>query len=76
MGVLDRYLGALEELERRIAVECLGHVPENEKTEFGFGKAVGTLQGIRLAKDEFERLLNEAEKDPDRGYESKSRRRT
>lgn len=63
MAVLDRYLGELEGLYARTAAESLTNISDSEKNSFGFGKAVGRLEGIKLAQSVLNRLLNEPEVD-------------
>lgn len=75
MSLLDRYLGELEALKSKIALESLANVPDADKSEFGFGKAIGRLEGIGLCRQVFEELLNEAhEKGSGFGESAKSRR--
>ncbi len=59
MSVLDRYVGELQAARARIAVESLTNPPE--KTAYGFGQAVGRLEGLQLAEETLNRLLNEPE---------------
>lgn len=63
MGVLDRYIGELQGLHTRTAAESLTNIPESEKNAFGFGKAAGRLEGIKLAESLLTQLLNEPETD-------------
>ena len=63
MSVLDRYIGELETLIAKTAVESLTNVPDGEKTSFGLGKAVGRLEGLRLAQQALQNVLNEPEED-------------
>lgn len=65
MSVLDRYIGELETLLTKTAVDSLTGVPDAEKTAFGFGKAVGRLEGLRLAQQTLQTVLHEPEEDPD-----------
>jgi len=61
MALLERYLGTLEQLKVETALASLNGVPDAAGTEFGYGKAVGRLEGIELARRAFETLLSEAE---------------
>lgn len=67
MSVLERYLGELQALRSRTAEESLTNIPEGEKNAFGYGKAVGRLEGLQLAQATLDRLLNEPEPDSDSG---------
>lgn len=75
MPLIEKFLSGLEELKSRIATESLTQIPDAEKTAFGFGKAVGRLQGIRLVEELFQNLINveDEKRDPD---EPKPGRRT
>lgn len=61
MPVLERYLGALETLQSQVAMDSLTNVAEGDKNAFGFGKAVGTLEGLKLARAALEKVLSEQE---------------
>lgn len=61
MTVLDRFLGELQTLQHQTALDSLTTTPESEKTAFGFGRAVGRLEGLRLAGELLEKLLREQE---------------
>ena len=63
MSVLDRFIGELTGLRGRIAEESLTNVPDAAGTAYGFGRAVGRLEGIRLAEAELNRLLSEQEQE-------------
>ena len=63
MPVLERYLGELEGLRSRTAEESLTNIADADKTAFGFGRAVGRLEGLRLAEDALQNLLSEPERD-------------
>ena len=66
MALVEKFLQGLETLEPQTATDSLTNISDAEKTAFGFGKAVGRLEGIRLVKDLFQACLNEDEKrDPD-----------
>ena len=65
MAVLDRYLGELQTLRDTVAGQSLTN-PE-DKTAYGFGVAVGRLEGLRLAEEALNKLLNAPEEDKDRG---------
>jgi hypothetical protein len=59
LAVLDRFLGELQALRDKVAGQSLT-APE-DKTAFGFGVAVGRLEGLRLAEETLNQLLNEPE---------------
>jgi hypothetical protein len=59
LAVLDRFLGELQTLRDTVAGQSLT-APE-DKTAFGFGVAVGRLEGLRLAEETLNKLLNEPE---------------
>ena len=61
MSVLDRYIGELQALHAQTALESLTNIPESEKNSFGYGKAVGRLEGLQLAENLLNRLLSEPE---------------
>lgn len=63
MSVLDRFIGELAGLRSRVAEESLTNVADVDKTAFGFGRAVGRLEGLRLAEEVLNTLLNEQEKE-------------
>jgi hypothetical protein len=67
MSVLDRFIGELQGLRGRTAEESLTNIPESEKNAFGFGKAIGRLEGLQLAESILNKLLSEPEEDKDRG---------
>lgn len=75
--LLEKFIARLQGLKDRVATESLTSVPNEEKTEFGFGHAVGRLEGIRLAENLFNELLNETEEknDPDAKPDSRTRAR-
>lgn len=61
MTVLDRFLGDLKALQAQTASDSLTNVSDSDKSGFGFGKAVGRLEGLRLAEELLEKLLREQE---------------
>lgn len=61
MSVLERFIGDLEALQASTALESLTAVPDSEKSEFGFGKAVGRLEGLRQAGELLQNILREQE---------------
>jgi hypothetical protein len=61
MSVLERFIGELEAAQARVALDSLTAIPDSEKTEFGFGKAVGRVEGLRQAGELLEKVLREAE---------------
>jgi len=61
VSVLDRYIGELQAARSKVAEESLTNPADAEKTAFGFGRAVGRLEGLRLAEETLNRLLNEPE---------------
>lgn len=66
MSVLDRFIGELPALRSRVAEESLTNIADVDKTAFGLGRAVGRLEGLRLAEGALNTLLSEQEKE-DRG---------
>ena len=73
MSVLDRFIGELPGLHARVAEESLTNVADVDKTSFGFGRAVGRLEGLRLAEETLNRILNEPERDADGGRHRNSK---
>lgn len=74
MSVLDRFIGELPGLRARVAEESLTGVADVDKTAYGLGRAVGRLEGLRLAEEALNKILGEQEKE-DRGagrYRSKA----
>ena len=63
MAVLDRFIGELEALRPQVAVESLESTTEGKDVAFEYGKAVGRLEGLRLAEALLQRLLSESEKE-------------
>lgn len=63
MSVLDRFIGELTGLRAQVAEEGLTNVADADKTAFGFGRAVGRLEGLRLAEEALNRILGEQEKE-------------
>jgi hypothetical protein len=63
MSVLDRFIGELTGLRARVAEESLTNVADVDKTAFGFGRAVGRLEGLRLAEETLNKVLSESEKE-------------
>jgi hypothetical protein len=61
VAVLDRYIGELQALAAKVAVEGLRNPPD--KTDYGLGVLVGRLEGLRLAEQALEQLLSESEGD-------------
>jgi hypothetical protein len=61
MSVLDRFIGELATLRSQVAESSLTN-PE-DKTAFGFGRAVGRLEGLRLAEETLNRLLKDPVED-------------
>lgn len=65
MTLSEKFLEALQDLKAKFAAEALAP-SEKDQTEFGYGKAVGTYQGILHAEQRFSALL-EAEEEKQRG---------
>jgi hypothetical protein len=65
VSVLERFIGELQAVRAQAALESLTN-PE-DKTPFGYGQAVGRLEGLALAEATLNRLLNEPEVDADAG---------
>jgi hypothetical protein len=65
MALPDKFLEVLQELKARFAAEALAP-SKQDQTEFGYGKAVGTYQGILHAEQRFSALI-EAEEEKERG---------
>lgn len=65
MALSERFLEALQELKAAHAGEALAPSIKDQ-TEFGYGKAVGTYQGLLHAEQRFSELL-EAEEKKQRG---------
>lgn len=64
MAVLDRFLGELQALRPRIAEESLTNPPLQEgAASFAFGRAVGRLEGLKLAEEVLNKLLREPDED-------------
>ena len=61
MGIVDRFLGELGGLRAKVAEESLTNVADVDKTSFGFGRAVGRLEGLRLAEGALNQILGEQE---------------
>ena len=61
MSVLERYVGALQALRSQVSEESLTNIAEGEKNAFGFGRAAGRLEGLRLAEQTLEKVLSEQE---------------
>ena len=59
MSVLDRFIGELQAARSTVAEQSLTN-PE-DKSAFGFGVAVGRLEGLRLAEELLNKMLNEPE---------------
>jgi hypothetical protein len=59
VSVLDRYIGELQTLYSKTAVDSLTNPAE--KTSYGLGVAVGRLEGLRLAEEALTKALNESE---------------
>lgn len=64
MALQDKFLEALQELKAVYAGEALAP-SKQDQTEFGYGKAVGTYQGLIHAERRFSELI-EAEDDKKR----------
>lgn len=45
----------------RVAEESVTNVADADKTSFGFGRVVGRLEGLRLAEETLNRLLDDPE---------------
>lgn len=73
MSVLDRFIGELTGLRGRLAEESLTSVADVDKTAFGFGRAVGRLEGLRLAEETLNRLLSVPEEDRGIGRQRNSK---
>lgn len=61
MPVLERYIGELALVRSRVAEDSLTNLADADKTAYGLGRAVGRLEGLRLAEETLQRLLNEPE---------------
>lgn len=61
--VVERFIGELQAVLTRTAQESLTNVPDANKTAFGFGVAVGRLEGLRLAQETLNNVLNTPEPD-------------
>jgi hypothetical protein len=61
VAVLDRYIGELQGLHNKTAVDSLTNPAE--KTSYGLGVAVGRLEGLRLAEELLTKVLSESEVD-------------
>jgi hypothetical protein len=59
VSVLDRFIGELRAARLNVAEQSLTSPADN--TAFGFGIAVGRLEGLRLAEELLNKLLNEPE---------------
>lgn len=67
MSVLERYIGELQALRPRTAEDSLTNLEDADKTAFGLGRAVGRLEGLRLAEETLNRLLHEPEPESESG---------
>lgn len=62
MSVLDRFIGELPTLRSRVAEESLTNVVlQDGCAAVAYGRAVGRLEGLRLAEEALNRLLSEQE---------------
>jgi len=61
MAVLEKFITELTALQTQTALDSLTGIAESDKSEFGFGKATGRLEGLRLAGELLEKLLREQE---------------
>lgn len=71
MAVLQRYLAKLDDLIKQAPADLLTNIAGSEKNTFGFGKAVGTLEGLRMARALFDSALADQEADT-RGVSGRS----
>ena len=78
MRVLDQFIGELDALESKIALEGLTNRPHPERSDaFSYGAAVGRVEGVRLAKEALNRVLQDqakaekAENEPGRNQAKK-----
>lgn len=60
-AVVERFIGELDAARARVAEESL--TTPDDKTSFGFGRAVGRLEGLRLAEEVLNNVLNTKEAD-------------
>lgn len=60
-GIIERFLGELQASASNIAVESLTN--PDRPDAFGFGRAVGRLEGLRLAEEALNKILHEPEGD-------------
>lgn len=60
-AIIERYIGELALARSRVAEESLTN--PDDKTSFGFGRAVGRLEGLLLAEDVLNRVLTVKEGD-------------
>jgi hypothetical protein len=65
VSVLDRYIGELQELHSKVAVDSLTNPPD--KTAYALGVAVGRLEGLRLAEETLNRVLTVREDEDEPG---------
>lgn len=75
MTVLDRFLGELQALQTQTAVDSLTGIADADKSAYGFGRAVGRLEGLRLAGELLDKLLHEQEA-KERGVPGRGRSQT
>lgn len=74
MPVLDRFIGELQTLRSRVAEESLTNVVlQDGCAAAAYGRAVGRLEGLRLAEETLNKLLNEPE-DTESGAGRRSRK--
>jgi hypothetical protein len=59
VSALDRFIGELQALHSKVAVESL--TTPDDKTAYGLGRAVGRLEGLRLAEETLNRVLHDPE---------------
>lgn len=71
MTVLDRFFGELQALQAQTALDSLTNVG-TDTSAYAFGRAVGRLEGLRLAKELLDKLLQEQET-KERGVSGRSR---
>ena len=62
MSVLDRFIGELQALRSRVALESLENPILLEiDASLAYGRAVGRLEGLKLAEETLNRLLSESD---------------
>lgn len=74
MSVLDRYLGELQALRTQVAVESLENpVLQDGTAAVAYGRAVGRMEGLKLAEELLSKVLRMPEDDGDGPRRSRSK---